>query len=70
MTRPAMQVLRAIKEGHDVRGVYYWTLTDNFEWNMGYACKFGLYAWHPDGSKDRVLREGSKTLVRWVVHCV
>jgi hypothetical protein len=60
-----VQVLRALREGADVRGFYYWTLNDNFEWNVGYTVKFGLYAWEPDGRVDRVLREGSKMLVRW-----
>jgi len=26
--------------------------------------EFGLYAWQPDGSVDRKLKEGAKTLVR------
>jgi hypothetical protein len=30
-----LQVLRSIREGADVRGFYYWTLNDNFEWNVG-----------------------------------
>lgn len=29
------QTLRAIADGADVRGFYYWTLVDNFEWNAG-----------------------------------
>jgi hypothetical protein len=131
------QTLRAIKDGADVRGLYYWTLVvgrrraapgtlgaprsihplrcsartarrgpragraraprrrppppppaaaaarrpppaaliapppsppphpqDNFEWNAGYLMEFGLYAWRPDGSVDRKLKEGAKMLVR------
>uniref|UniRef100_A0A383W4H1 Glycoside hydrolase family 1 protein n=1 Tax=Tetradesmus obliquus TaxID=3088 RepID=A0A383W4H1_TETOB len=58
-------MLRAIADGADVRGFYYWTLVDNFEWNAGYLMEFGLYAWQPDGSVDRKLKEGAKALVRF-----
>ncbi|PNH12078.1 Beta-glucosidase A, partial [Tetrabaena socialis] len=58
------QVLRAVADGYDVRGVYYWTLLDSMEWATGYTMKFGLYAWEPDGSVDRKLKEGSSALVR------
>lgn len=37
-------VLKAINEGADVRGYFWWTLTDNYEWNSGMTRQFGLYA--------------------------
>jgi beta-glucosidase len=32
----------AMGEGVDIRGYYYWTLLDNYEWLSGYSQKFGL----------------------------
>ncbi len=32
----------AIEGGVDVRGFFYWSLLDNYEWNSGYDKRFGL----------------------------
>ena len=31
ITACATQCMKAVRDGHDARGVYYWTLNDNFE---------------------------------------
>lgn len=34
---------KALDTGSDVRGYFFWSLTDNLEWTDGYWPKFGLY---------------------------
>jgi beta-glucosidase len=34
---------RCIKSGIDVRGYFYWSLIDNYEWLQGLDARFGLY---------------------------
>lgn len=36
-------VYQAVQAGVDVRGYFWWSLLDNFEWSEGYTPRFGLY---------------------------
>ena len=48
---------RAARDGADVRGYYFWTLVDNYEWNHGMGLRFGLYGIDPDDpAKTRTAR--------------
>ena len=42
MHRYLLALLRAIDAGVDVRGYFYWSFFDNFEWAHGYNERFGL----------------------------
>jgi len=44
VARHLRQVHAAIGRGADVRGYFYWSYLDNFEWNEGYRPTFGLIA--------------------------
>ncbi|MFT4975340.1 MAG: beta-galactosidase [Myxococcota bacterium] len=46
---------RAIEAGADVRGYYYWSFIDNYEWNHGLDLRFGLYALDAE-TKERSAR--------------
>lgn len=42
---------QAAAEGAPVRGYFYWSLFDNFEWQFGYSMRFGLVAVRPDRTR-------------------
>jgi beta-glucosidase/6-phospho-beta-glucosidase/beta-galactosidase len=59
--RPHLQaLLGAMADGADVRGYFYWTLMDNYEWNHGTDIRMGMYAVDPD-TKARTLRPIGQT---------
>jgi beta-glucosidase len=51
-------VHKAVSDGYDVRGYFYWTLMDNFEWDRGFSMKFGLYEVN-FATQERRLRPGA-----------
>jgi len=53
------QVYRAIRGGADVRGYFYWSLMDNFEWHMGFWPRFGLVEIDYERGLERRVRKSS-----------
>lgn len=60
MVRHLTWLSRAIHDGADVSGYFYWTLMDNYEWNHAMTIRMGLYAVDPkDPQKKRVPRQAA-----------
>ncbi len=55
-----VEVEKLIADGVDMRGYFYWSLLDNFEWDKGFWPKFGL-ASVDRTTKARTLRASAKT---------
>jgi beta-glucosidase len=51
-------IAQARRAGVDVQGFFYWSLLDNYEWDSGYAKRFGLV--HVDyATQERTLKESA-----------
>jgi beta-glucosidase len=50
---------QALADGIDIRGYYWWSPWDNFEWHLGPTRRFGLYACDLE-SKNRTPRPSAK----------
>lgn len=42
MQRHISMMQEAIEDGAPVKGYFYWSLYDNFEWSFGYTSRFGI----------------------------
>lgn len=59
----AQIVHRAIQDGMDIKGYYFWSTWDNFEWHLGPSMRFGLYECDPV-TKDRLRRPSGELYSR------
>jgi len=58
MRRHIDAIARAREAGVDVRGFFYWSLLDNYEWDSGYDKRFGLV--HVDyDTQQRTLKDSA-----------
>ena len=55
--------LDAIDAGADVRGYFYWSLLDNFEWAWGYSERFGIIYVDYD-TQERMIKDSGRTYQR------
>jgi beta-glucosidase len=58
-------VLRMIREGIDLRGYFWWSLMDNYEWLEGLRPRFGLYRVDFE-TLERTPTDASAWFARWV----
>ena len=58
LSRHLAAVAHAMEQGVDIRSYFYWSLMDNFEWNSGYAKRFGLI-YVDYASQQRTMKESA-----------
>ena len=49
-------VSKAINDGYNIQGFFYWSLMDNFEWAEGFSQRFGL-VWVDFKTLERIPKE-------------
>ncbi|MDO8559628.1 MAG: glycoside hydrolase family 1 protein [bacterium] len=55
------EIYHAIQAGVDVRGYFWWSLMDNFEWHLGFTPRFGLLKVNYR-TQQRTVRPAAKVL--------
>jgi len=55
-----MWIHKAINKGADVRGYFYWSLLDNFEWDKGFWPRFGLVEIDYEHGLKRKIRDSAR----------
>lgn len=59
IVRHLLAVHQAIEDGADVRGYFYWSSIDNFEWAEGYTPRFGLIEVNYK-TQERIVRDSAR----------
>jgi len=65
ISRHLQQVHRAIGDGCNVQGFFYWSLMDNYEWAFGYDKRFGMI--HVDFETQKRTPKESYHLLKQVI---
>ena len=56
-------ILDAAESGVDVRGYFYWSMLDNFEWAWGYQKRFGIVRVDYD-TQERTIKDSGREYSR------
>ena len=56
---------KAVDDGADIRGYFYWSFMDNFEWTYGYTGRFGL-VYVNFQTQERILKDSAYWYKNWI----
>ncbi|KAL6182585.1 hypothetical protein ACLB2K_044004 [Fragaria x ananassa] len=59
LVRHLYRLNKAIKNGVNVKGYFYWSLFDDFEWGMGFLHRYGLYHIDFDHNNRRIPKQSA-----------
>lgn len=57
--RHLLALHRAIEKGVNVKGYFYWSLYDNFEWAFGYSSRFGI-VYIDFSTQERIVKDSGR----------
>ncbi|HEY5465500.1 MAG TPA: GH1 family beta-glucosidase [Clostridia bacterium] len=58
LSRYLLSLRRAVEDGVDIRGYFYWCVTDNFEWAKGFTERFGM-VYCDFETQERILKDSA-----------
>jgi beta-glucosidase len=58
---------RALQDGLDLRGYLIWSLTDNFEWDLGFSMRFGL-VYVDYATQERIIKDSGLWVKELISH--